>query len=295
MRTEYHAYCQSTPQLPIFMQDWWMDAVCVGKHWEVIAGMPCLVRQRMGMRYIVMPQQTQIGGSFSGQTAEQIAESLRQKHLAYYYQHYPIGSPIPEELRKMGFTIREHFTYRIEDLSDMNAVQKRFSENKRRQIRKAADLQVVSMTAEAFYSFHKECLQQQGKQISYSAEFFHSLHNACLQHDASHIVALADVTGSIHAAVYLVYDRQTCYFLIPCYHPSHKNSGAGARLVLEAIRFAAEHSQAFDFEGSMIPGVANHYRQFGSTPAVFYDVEKIYNPLFRLLLWGNRLKTRRNR
>ena len=41
-----------------------MDAVCVGKRWEVIAGMPCLVRERVGMRFVVMPQQTQIGGYF---------------------------------------------------------------------------------------------------------------------------------------------------------------------------------------------------------------------------------------
>ena len=41
-----------------------MDAVCVRKRWELIAGMPCLVRERVGMRFVVMPQQTQIGGYF---------------------------------------------------------------------------------------------------------------------------------------------------------------------------------------------------------------------------------------
>lgn len=277
------------------MQDWWMDAVCVGKQWEVIAGMPCLVRRRMGLRYVLMPQQTQIGGGFSGQTAEQVSQALDKAHLAYYYQHYPIGSTLPKELRQYGFTIREHITYRIDDLSDINAIQKRFSENKRRQIRKAAGLKLTEMTGDAFYSFHKECLRLQGKQISYSADFFQSLHNACTSHKASHIVALADEEGGIHAAAYLVYDPHTCYYLIPCYHPNYKDSGAGARLVLESILFASEHSRSFDFEGSMIPGVANHYRQFGSTPNIFYEVEKIYNPIFRLLLWGNRLKTRRNR
>ena len=44
----------------------------------------------------------------------------------------------------------------------------------------------------------------------------------------------------------------------------------------------------------MIPGVANHYAQFGSTPAYFYEVERFYNPLFRCLMsayqWINRKK-----
>ena len=61
-REEYRKYCEETPGLPLFMQAWWMDAVCAGKGWEVIAGMPCLVRERVGMRFVVMPQETQIGG-----------------------------------------------------------------------------------------------------------------------------------------------------------------------------------------------------------------------------------------
>lgn len=294
-KTEYHAYCQSTPHLPIFMQDWWMDAVCVGKQWKPIANMPCLLRQRMGMRYVLMPQQTQIGGGFSGQTAEQIADALKNEHLAYYYQHYPINSPLPLQLQELGFSIRQHVTYRIDDLTDTDALLKRFSENKKRQIRKAKDLQLTDMTAEEFYAFHSECLRMQGKQINYSAEFFRSLHRACAEHEASHILALRDESGAMHAAVYLVFDSQTCYFLIPCYNPEHRDSGAGARIVLEAILFAAQRSKSFDFEGSMIPGVANHYRQFGSSPAIFYEVEKCYNPLFRLLLWANKIKSYRQR
>ena len=63
----------------------------------------------------------------------------------------------------------------------------------------------------------------------------------------------------------------------------------------EAIRFASEKGLAFDFEGSMIPGVANHYAQFGSTPCYFYEVEKVYNPLFRIVLKLYHLMTRKKR
>ena len=50
-----------------------------------------------------------------------------------------------------------------------------------------------------------------------------------------------------------------------------------------------------DFEGSMIPGVAEHYRQFGSEARIYYSVEKIYNPLFRLLLLANKWQNRHRR
>ena len=316
MREEYRKYCEETPGLPLFMQAWWMDAVCAGKGWEVIAGMPCLVRERVGMRFVVMPQETQIGGRLmpvegrrskvkgggdeqklkvEGEIAEEIARELKERKLDYYYQHFPIGSPLPEELEKRGFTIRKHTTYRIEDLRDLEAVRKRYSENKRRQIKKAATLELVDVEPERFYAFHKACLEKQGKEIAYSEAFFHSLNAACEQHEARKILGLKDASGALHAAVYLVYDKTTCYFLIPCYAPEFGNSGAGARIADEAIRFASEKGLAFDFEGSMIPGVANHYAQFGSTPRYFYEVEKVYNPLFRIVRKVYHLMTRKKR
>ena len=294
-KQDYHAYCLNTPDLPLFMQDWWMDAVCVGKQWEVIAGMPCLVRERVGLRFVVMPQQTQIGGRWGQADAAGIAEALQAKHLDYYYQHFPIGSPLPEELEKLGFTIRRHTTYRIEDLRDLEAVRRRYSENKRRQIKKASVLELVHVEPERFYRFHAECLRAQGKQIAYSEVFFRSLDAACQAHEAREILGLQDADGALHAAVFLVYDPHTCYFLIPCYAPQHGASGAGARIVDEAVRFAAAHSEAFDFEGSMIPGVANHYAQFGSEPAYFYEVERVYNPLFRIVLSAYHLLTHKKR
>ena len=299
---------------PLFLHDWWMDAVCVGKHWQRVEGMPCLLRQRWGTRFIVMPQQTQIGGTAwtsdnpeaIRRKATEIAHALHKLRLDYYYQHFPIGSPLPEALVPHGFTIRRHTTYRLNDLSRLDDLRSRFSENKRRQLRKAANLQLLTLSPgthpangqgispEQFYAFHTDCLRRQGKRIAYTWTFFHSLFTACVQHNACTILALRDGQGDLHAAVFLVYDADTCYFLIPCYDPRHAKSGAGARIVDEAIRFAASHSRAFDFEGSMIPGVANHYAQFGSTPAYFYEVERFYNPLFRCLMsayqWINRKK-----
>jgi len=302
-KAEYHAYCISTPNLPLFMQDWWMDAVCVGKEWDVIAGMPCLIRKRLGFKYIVMPQQTQIGGlytppiSFQEQQkkTQEIVEALHGLHLAYYYQHFPLGSPIPEKLVNEGFDIIDKVTYRIEDLHNLEEVEKNFSVNKRRQIKKAENLRVVDLSADDFYSYHAACLKEQGKEISYSHEFFASLSAACEAHRASRIIAVGSDSEHIHAAAFLVYDKQTCYYLMPCYSQQYKDSGAGALLVWEAIQFAAQLGVAFDFEGSMIPGVANHYRQFGAVPTPFRAVERIYNPLFTIALLINDIRNRKKK
>lgn len=289
----YCKWAETADGLPLFMRPWWMDAVCAGKEWDAVMHMPYLLRRRMGLRYVLMPQLTQIGGYYMDQTevgnaaqvAAEIDSHLRGLGLAYYYQRFPIDSPIPHELAKRGYTVRERVTYRIEDIQDMDAVRRGYSENKRRQLKKATDLVCdMDMEAEAFYRFHERCLKAQGKHISYTWPFFKGLYEACAQHDAGQVVRVSDKEGNTHAAAYVVYDQETCYFLIPAYDPQYGKSGAGSLLVDACIRFAREHSRVFDFEGSMIPGVANHYRQFGSVARTYCSVERMANPIFKILL-----------
>lgn len=295
----YRELCLRTRDLPIFMQDWWMDAVCAGKQWDVLlsydsngniqAAMPYLIRKKAWMKYIVMPQQTQIGGIWiANDSRDQVTEicqdftrQLENLGLSYYYQHYPIGSPAVDAMRALGFKTKERVTYRIEDLSDLDKVINAFSKNKKRQLQKALSLHAdMSMSVEDFYRFHVQCLQEQGKQISYTREFLLVLHRKTQRLGQSQILSICNADNQVLAAAFLVWDKQSMYYLIPCYAPAHKDSGAGALLVLEAIKLARQKGVAFDFEGSMIRGVANHYKQFGSTRTIYYGVEKYYKWYF---------------
>lgn len=301
--------------VPLMMQPWWMDAVCAGKQWDVLlaedaggqilAAMPYLLCKRLGLRYVVMPQQTQVGGIWlddhvtadrylSSEVCRQLRDQLRQLRLSYYYQQFPPDSFAIDAMRALGFRVRERVTYRVDDLSDMTQVVASFSKNKRRQLQKAEGLHVErGMSAEDFYRFHTRCLAEQRKQTNYSREFLLVLDRKAKRLGQSEILSICDAEGRCLAAAYLVWDRRTLYYLIPCYSLSHSNSGAGALLALEAMRLAKEKHVRFDFEGSMDPGTANHYRQFGSTPYKYYSVERCYNPLFRLFLLAQRLRERR--
>jgi hypothetical protein len=37
-------------------------------------------------------------------------------------------------------------------------------------------------------------------------------------------------------------------------------------------------------------GIANHYKQFGSTPFTYFSVEHYYKPLFRLAIWAQKIR-----
>ena len=299
----YRELCLRTSDLPIFMQDWWMDAVCAGKQWDVLlsydskgniqGAMPYLIRKKAWMKYIIMPQQTQLGGIWISKEAlsdnehriaeicQDLAHQLADLGLSYYYQHYPIGSPAVEAMHALGFKTKERVTYRIEDLSDLDQVINAFSKNKKRQLQKALSLHAdTNMSVEDFYRYHVQCLQGQGKQISYSREFLLVLERKTSRLQQSQILSICNADNEILAAAFLVWDKHSMYYLIPCYDLKHKDSGASALLVLEAIKLARQKGVAFDFEGSMIRGVANHYKQFGSTHTIYYSVEKYYKWYF---------------
>jgi hypothetical protein len=329
----YCDFCKNASDLPIFMQDWWLDAVCAGKQWDVllcvatdvgyrvlgsgdelsgeeqiVAVMPYLIRKRAWVRYVLMPQMTQIGGIWMSdswrkeigdrmaEVCEAFAQSLANMDLSYYYQHYPINSSAVDSMQMLGFKTKKRVTYRIEDLSDLDAVISKFSKNKKRQLQKALSLHAeMDMNVEDFYRFHVQCLQEQGKQISYVREFLLVLNRKTTRLQQSQILSICNADNEVLAAAFLVWDKQSMYYLIPCYSDRYKDSGAGALLVLEAIKLARQKGVAFDFEGSMIKGVANHYKQFGSTATTYYSVEKYYKWWFWFAMLWNRIKERKMR
>lgn len=313
----YIAFCASHPDVPLFLQPWWLDAVTKpdGKEWEVLLArdkngeiegvMPYLLRKRACFKYIVMPQQTQLSGILvrpdiaanQEQTfavCQQIAEQLSQMGLAYYYQQYQPASPCVDAMCTLGFKTRERVTYRVEDLSDLEAVVASFSKNKRRQLQKANNLHVEkAMTAAEFYQFHVHCLSARKRNISYSQDLFAKIERESRSHNQSQIISICDGEGKTYAAAFLVWDKKILYYLIPTYDPAFGDSGAGALLVLEAMKQAKEKHLRFDFEGSMNKGIAMHYRQFGSSATTYYSVEKYYNPLFHLAMWLQRIREKR--
>ena len=311
-KERYSAWVAEQEYVPIFMQPWWLDAVCAGKEWDVLlaeddhhvilGAMPYLLRKRLWLKYIVMPQQTQIGGIWvtaditgdkwrTAEVCRQIKEQLDTMGLAYYYQQYLPGSLCVDAMRALGFKTRERVTYRVEDLSSLDALIDSFSKNKKRQLQKALSLHAErTMEVEDFYRFHCQCLEARKRKISYSREFLLVLERKARRMKQCQILSICNADGKPYAAAFLIWDANYMYYLIPVFDPAFRESGASALLVLEAMKLAREKHVRFDFEGSMDKGVAKHYKQFGSTPFTYFSVEKYYKPLFRLAIWIQRIR-----
>jgi hypothetical protein len=311
-KERYSAWVEQQEYVPVFMMPWWLDAVCAGKEWDVLlaedeegailGAMPYLLRKRAWFKYIVMPQQTQIGGIWvcpevtgdrwkTAEVCRMIKEQLDGMGIAYYNQQYLPGSLCVDAMRALGFKTRERVTYRVEDLSDLDTLINSFSKNKKRQLQKALSLHAErTMEVEDFYRFHCRCLASRKRKISYTREFLLVLERKARRLGQCQILSICNADGVPYAAAFLIWDKNYMYYLIPAYDPAFGDSGAGALLVLEAMKLAREKHVRFDFEGSMDKGTAKHYKQFGSTPFPYFSIEKYYKPVFRLAVWMQRLR-----
>jgi hypothetical protein len=278
----------------IFQQPWWLDAVApgcwnaveIGKEGEITARLPYVVKKRYGLTILGMPQLTQTLGPWI-----KSSELLPHKQLAlqkelfteiieqlpphdYFNQnfHYSFTNWLPFYWK--GFQQTTRYTYVIEDLSDHDRIWSGFKDKTRSEVRKA-EKKVVCRSGdeiEKFLDINTITFERQGLKPQYSREFVRRLDEACAKHNARHIFFAEDAQGRLHAAVYIIWDNSSAYYLMGGADPELRSSGANSLLMWEAIKFASGVTKQFDFEGSMLMNVEQFFRTFGGAQKAYFQI-----------------------
>ena len=110
--------------------------------------------------------------------------------------------------------------------------------------------------------------------MEYKIELIYKIVKYCDENDHGKYLEARDGAGNTHSCAYFVYDQKVCYYLIGASDSDFRNSGAQSLVIWEGIQFAAQKSRVFDFEGSMIEGIENFFRQFNSVCTPYYLVRK---------------------
>lgn len=278
----------------IFQQPWWLDAlspnqwseVVVKKDKEVIARLPYVIKKKYGLTVITQPPLTQtLGPWLKSSEAKYIKQLAEQKELMnslieslpkfdYFLAnfHYSIENWLPFYWRNFSQTTR--YTYVLENLHDLDEIWKNFRHNVRKNILKSEKELVVKTDLDIakFIEINSLTFQRQGKKLPYSTELVHRLDEACLKNNARQIFYAEDALGRIHAAIYIIWDSNSAYYLMAGRNPEFATSEASSLLIWSAIKFAAKVTKKFDFEGSMIEPIENFIRSFGGRQVPYLRV-----------------------
>jgi len=304
----YAVFCDSNPDLPLFSSHWWLNAVSINADWDaaivenngaIVGTLPYVIKKRYGMRLITMPPLTQTLGPWlrraERNSVEQESDDINtMKQLisqipcfSYFCQnfHYSIANHLP--FYWAGFEQRTRYTYVFNDLSDLDSLWKGLRSNIVREIKKARNrfgLQVDNnLPLDDFILLHEGTFRRQGLSLPYSRDVIYSIDRACSERQCRKIFCARDDKGAVHAALYIVWNANSAYYLMGGSDPDLRTSGANSLCMWEAIRFASGVARRFDFEGSMLEPVERFFRAFGAVRTPYFEITKTTSPLLRII------------
>ena len=312
-KEKYTIFCEQNDFVPIFSQPWWMDAVCIDGYWdvllyekneEILGALPYYVKKKFGLSYITQPEFTQNSGviikypegqkyekklSYEKEVITALIVQLEKLPIVFYQQSfdYKYTNWLPFYWKNYRQTT--HYTYMFNDLKikDENELLKTYSEDKRKNIRRAIKkgFRVVNdVSIDLFYKFHIDCLAFLNQKISYSHQLLSNIISFSQQHDVGKIIAIKDCSDKLLAITFIVWDKTCVYGINTAIF--HGEGEAGALLFHEALKFAWSRELFFNMGGSMIEEVENAYRRFNTIQIPYFFINKILtrNPFLQILL-----------
>lgn len=300
MIPEYDDLVSSSPQRSVFAASWWLDAVAPGRwrphaverNGQLVAAWPTVTREtRLGLVHEGAPLTPFLGPLFRPSESEsrryahelELVERLVDElggfaHLeARCNPAFDYWTPLSWH----GFTQTTQYTWRLDDVSDLDGVWSGLRDNLRREVRKARKrgATVAEGSLADVQALQQQTAERQDRAAS--ADVLSAIDRAAAPQRARSILVARDEDGRPHAAGYFVWDDRFTYYLVGGSDAELRTSGAVSLLMWTAIEHAAARGTGFDFEGSMLRPVERFFRAWGGRPAPYSVVRCTRSAAFR--------------
>ena len=298
-KEQYRQLCQTEVSIPIFSRDWWLDIVCGKNNWDVLliydkngyieAAMPLYFPMK-GM--IVMPVYTQTMGPWispSASDAKYTSQLSRQqmilgkfadalKNIPHFLQNFSWNITDWLPFYWAGFKQTTRYTYILNDLLNLQTIWDNMSPNIRRNILKAEKKHHIivkrNIPIDEFLHVQSLSFQRQKKSDPRGEKELRALIEASQARKEGDIWGGYDENGRLHAAIFVVWQKKSAYYIAGGGDPEVRASGAHSFVMWTAIRELAPLTNSFDFEGSMLPGVERFFREFGAQQKPYFAISK---------------------
>jgi len=297
----YHHFLKNH-NLPIFFQDWWLDATAGSGNWEVLLNFDkneaitaiwaFSISKRWGNKIITNPILTPFLGvwlnypkdisvakkvDFEEHELEKLISKLPK--VAFIQCGFDVKFTNWQPFYWAGFEQTTYYSYIFEETNDLNNIQKNFKSNLRNHIQKAfKELEIVeSEDVQTLFNLVNSTFQRQNKSNPISFEMLNTIYTEANKRQSSKIFFAKNADNQIVGGTLYVYDQQTVYNLISGISKDNIHSGAISLLLWKGIQHANEQHLAFNFEGSMIKNVNQIYSSFGAKQVPYFLIRKSNN------------------
>jgi lipid II:glycine glycyltransferase (peptidoglycan interpeptide bridge formation enzyme) len=309
MTVEASAYIRlcATADVPIFMQNWWLDATCTegwsvalahNEKGEIEAALAFAKRRKWGLTTLSEPILTPFCGVWWRQkTFKKNHEkvSYEKKHLQKLIEALPSAHRYSFRLQTTltdwqpffwaGWRQETRYTYRL-NIENITTVFNDFNDNTKRNIRKAAQNFTIQSGSDFAKFLEINDLTYKRQHISQPIphQIWQAVERILSEKNKRRIFFAQNTEGVVEAAIYVVFDSQTAYYLAGGATDAGRSRGAMHGLLARAIEEAAVAGcTIFDFEGSMLQGVEPFFRGFSGQLMPYFRVYKYANKLLEHL------------
>jgi len=278
----------------VFHQDWWLDIVSRGtfrviesKHaGQVVGRMPIVMETRYGFRTIRMPMLTHFLGpavdpgkgspntKFLTQMAinRDLIEQIPKVHAFSQKCHRGVDEVIAFQMQ--DFETAVQFTHELQP-RPADELWRGMRDKTRNVARQAEKLYTIEDRSDAdeFVALYKKNLDARQWSETTDMEVMRELIASSCARGQGGILFAQDKDHQNKAAVFCVWDRTACYYLLST-RTLDSGNGAITLLLWNAIQRAAAGGMVFDFDGFGYAGAVLFYTGFGAQVKPRYIVKK---------------------
>lgn len=289
--------------VPVYSQNWWLDAVCGEKNWDVwlygegndiLAAMPYYMEERDGWHYITKAPLTQNNGiifrypdsvkraqkaKYEEKIINAACSFIREKKVDVYEQQYMTCFHNLLPFYWNGYTAIPRYTYVIDTSCGLEELWENMTPNKRKNIKKGQRNGEIceGLDEKTFYDAHKRVFDKQNLPCPFSFGLWQALYQATSEIGCSKILYSRGKNQEIQSILFLVWDAENVYLLLGGSMPEYSGLETYSALIWEGIRLAERKKKNFDFEGSVIKRISKSFREFGGELREYYRIRKVFN------------------
>lgn len=279
-----------------------LEAVCNSGTLELVSSyeedklvgiLPYYVKKKLAYTYITHPPMIKWMGPLISQQCKNkrrtITELLSKlPNVAYIEQNFSYAlrkEDLPEEWAN---NFEEQYSYRIEDIQDLESVFKGiYPDYRNNKLKKANEILHMSTAGsiEDFISVHHQSFSRQSIDFPVSHKELKKHIENLLEQKIATLMFAKDKDNNIHSVALLSWDEKTAYLHMAGDDINLRKSGSGIFTTWEAIKYASERLNltSFDFEGSMLPNVERVRKRFGGVRKYYGKIKRYNSQSFKLL------------
>ena len=275
----------------LYPYSWYLDASA--EKWSaLVAGdyafiMPLVWKKKLGIRYAYQPVFCQQLGVFSGEVADPLVVGAFARRMMKMFRlgvvQFNVANMLGEE---KGMRVADRQNYVLSLGADYESLYKGYSENNRRNLKKALQSGNVldgEVSLEEFMALKRS----QDGDLKTEQEYWRmeGQFRAVLENSRAEIFGIRK-RDKLLTAAFMAVTRTRIIYLLSATTPEGKEGRAMFHIIDALIRKHAGSEYTLDFEGSSIPSIARFFGGFGAGPEIYQQLH--FNRFPRWFIFGRK-------